>query len=74
MSGVEKIRSAEAQVAELQDALAAVQAGLHRAESVAQAAESATASSERLIKIAVGVLGLSLVFLLVSSRRHRSRD
>lgn len=64
MSGVDKIRSAEAQHAELQDTLAAVQAGLQRAEAVAVAAETASARSERLIKAALGVVGLAVVILL----------
>ena len=70
MSGVEKIRSAEAQVAELQDALAAVQLGLERAEAVATAAEAATVNSERLIKVALGLFGVAIAVVLVGSRRR----
>jgi hypothetical protein len=41
MTSIDKIQSAEAKVADLQDALAALQTGLERAEQVAVAAQEA---------------------------------
>lgn len=45
MSGIEEIQSAEATIAKMQEALAAVQTGLERAETVAGAAEEAEEKS-----------------------------
>lgn len=69
MSNIDKIQSAEAKVADLQDALSAVQAGLERAEQVAIAAEEAKNSSERLIKVALALVGLSILLIVLSRRR-----
>lgn len=72
MSNVEKIQDAEARVAEMQDALASLQSGLERAEAVAVAAEEAKRRSEQGLKMAVALIGLSLVLLVVSARRRAS--
>ena len=74
MSGVEKIQAAEANVAQMQDALATVQSGLERAETVAVAAEEAKERSERAFQIVVGLLGVTLLVLFVSLRRRRRRS
>lgn len=72
MDGVEKIQAAEANVAQMQEALSALQTGLERAESVALAAEEAKQRSEQTLKITVGLIGLSVVLLLLSLRRRRA--
>lgn len=72
MDGIEKIRAAEANVAQMQDALTALQAGLERAESVAVAAEEAKQRSEQALKITFGLIGLSVLLILVSLRRRRT--
>ncbi len=71
MSGVEKIQDAEARVAEMQDALATLQAGLERAEAVATAAEEAKQRSEQGMRLAVALIAVSLLLLVVSARRRR---
>ena len=72
MDGVEKIRAAEANVAQMQDTLTALQAGLERAESVAVAAEEAKERSEQTLKLTFALIGLSVLVLLVSLRRRRA--
>lgn len=72
MSNIEKIQSAEEKVAELQDALTAVQSGLERAEAIAVAAEEAKERSERLIKLTMALLGLAVLLLLLSRRKPRN--
>lgn len=71
MADVEKIRSAEASVAEMQEALAGLQSGLQRAEEIAVAAEAAKARAEQALKVTLGLIGLS-VLLLVLSRKKRA--
>ncbi len=72
MDGVEKIRAAEANVAQMQDTLATLQAGLERAESVAVAAEEAKRRSEQALKLTFGLIGLSVILIAVSLRRRRT--
>lgn len=69
--GIEKIRAAEANVAQMQDALTTLQAGLERAEAVATAADEAKQRSEQALKVTVVLIGLSVVLLLLSARRRR---
>ena len=71
MADVEKIQSAEAKVAEMQDVLAAVQSGLQKAEAVAVAAEQAEERANHLLKVTLGLIGLSIVLIVVSRRRPR---
>ena len=71
MENIEKIRAAEANVAQMQDALTTLQAGLERAEAVATAAEQAKQRSEQTLKVTLGLIGLSVVLLLLSLRRRR---
>jgi hypothetical protein len=52
-----------------EDALAAVQSGLEKAEQVATAAAETKAKADQLLKVALGLVGLSIL-LLVISRRH----
>ena len=70
MADVEKIQAAEAKVADLQDALAAVQSGLQRAEQVAVAANEAKERAEQSIKITLALVGLSVVLIAISLRRR----
>ena len=70
MADVEKIQAAEAKVADVQDALAAVQSGLQRAEQVAVAANEAKERAEQSIKITLALVGLSLVLIAISLRRR----
>lgn len=72
MSSVDKVRAAEENVAQMQDALAAVQSGLERAEAVAVAAEEAKQHSDQALKLAVGLIGLSVLLIIVSLRRRRA--
>lgn len=69
MSDINRIQSAQAEVAELQDALATVQSGLQRAEEVAAAAAEVERRAERALKVALGLIGVSVVLLLLSRRR-----
>lgn len=71
MADVEGIQSAEQTVAEMQAALAAVQSGLQKAEQVAIAAEETKAKAEQLIKVTIGLIGLSVLLILISRRRPR---
>jgi hypothetical protein len=71
MTNVEKIQTAEAQVAEMQDALAAMQLGLEKAEQIATAAEETKAKADRILKAALGLIGLSILLLVISRRRPR---
>ncbi len=72
MDSVDKIQEAEANVAQMQDALAALQSGLQRAEAVATAAEEARDRSEQTLKLTIGLIGLAIVLIVVSFRRHRA--
>jgi hypothetical protein len=54
---------------EMQEALAAVQSGLERAEQVAVAAEESRAKAEQLVKVTLGLIGLSILLLVISRRR-----
>ena len=72
MTNVEKIQSAEEKVAEMQDALASLQVGLERAEAVAVAAEEAKQKSAQLLKVALGLIGLSILLIVLSRRKPRS--
>jgi hypothetical protein len=69
MTSIDKIQSAEAKVADLQDALSAVQSGLERAEQIAVAAELAKTRSEQLIKVTLTLIGLSILLIVLSRRR-----
>ena len=71
MADVEKIQSAETKVAEMQDALAAVQSGLQKAEEIAIAAEQTKARADQLLKVTLGLIGLSIVLIVVSRLRQR---
>jgi hypothetical protein len=70
MADVEKIQAAEAKVADVQDALAAVQSGLQRAEQVAVAANDAKERAEQSIKITLALVGLAVVLIAISFRRR----
>ena len=69
MTNIDKIQSAEAKVADLQDALAALQTGLERAEQVAVAAHEVKTRSEHLIKVTFALIGLSILLIILSRRR-----
>ena len=71
MTNVEKIQIAEAKVAEMQDALTAMQSGLEKAEQLAIAAEETKAKADRILKAALGLIGLSVLLLVMSRRRPR---
>jgi hypothetical protein len=71
MTDVEKIQSAETKVAEMQDALAAVQYGLQKAEEIALATEQIKERANQLLKVTLGLIGLSIVLIVVSRRRPR---
>jgi hypothetical protein len=71
MVDVEKIQSAEAKVAEMQHALAAVQSGLQKAEEIALGAEQAKARANQLLRVTLGLIGLSIVLIVFSRRRPR---
>lgn len=73
MSGIEEIQAAEATLEKMQDALAAVQVGLERAEAVAVAAEEAKKRSEQLLKFALGFVGISILMTVTSRRKPKSR-
>ena len=70
MTSVDKIQDAEAKVAAVQDALAEIQSGLERAEQVAVAAEEAKARAEQSIKVTFALVGLSVLLIALSLRRH----
>jgi len=70
-SDVERIRSAEVKVAELQTAFDGLQSVLQTAERVAVAAEVAKAKADQLMKVTVGLVGVSIVLIGLSSRRPR---
>ena len=72
MSGIEEIQSAEATIEKMQEALAAVHAGLERAETVAVAAEAAKEKSEQLFKVVLGLIGLSVVLIVLSRRKSKA--
>jgi len=69
MADVEKIQDAEAKVAEMQDALAAVQSGLQKAEHIAAAAEQTKERADRVLKATLGLIGLSIVLIVLSRRK-----
>jgi multidrug resistance efflux pump len=69
MSNVDKIRSAEEQIGELQDTLAAVQAGLEQAESIAVAADDAKRRADQLLNVTLGLVGLSILLIVLSRRK-----
>lgn len=69
MADVEKIQSAEAKVAEMQEALSAVQSGLQKAEQIAVAADQTKAKAEQLLKVTLGLIGLSVLLIFASRRR-----
>jgi hypothetical protein len=71
MADVETIQSTEAKVAEMQDALAAVQSGLQKAEQIAIAAEETKAKADEILKVTLGLIGLSILLLVISRRRPR---
>jgi hypothetical protein len=71
MADIERIQAAEAKVAEMQDALAAVQSGLQKAEQIAAAAEHAKDRVDRVLKATLGLIGLSVLLILLSRRRPR---
>jgi hypothetical protein len=71
MADVETIQSTEAKVAEMQDALAAVQTGLQKAEQIAIAAEETKAKADQILKVTLGLIGLSILLLVISRRRPR---
>jgi hypothetical protein len=71
MADVETIQSTEAKVAEMQDALAAVQSGLQKAEQIALAAEETKAKADEILKVTLGLIGLSILLLVISRRRPR---
>ena len=71
ITNLEKIQSASADLAEMQEALANLQAGLAKAEQVALAAEEAKRRSEQLLRVAAGLLGLLLLINLISALRRR---
>jgi hypothetical protein len=71
MADVETIQSTEAKVAEMQDALAAVQSGLQKAEQIAIAAEETKAKADEILKVTLGLIGLSIMLLVISRRRPR---
>ena len=64
VSSVDKIVATEANVAKLQVGLAAVQDGLHRAESVARATDLVERRVAGSVKLAFGVLALSALLTL----------
>lgn len=72
MSNVDKIRSAEEKVGELQDTLAAVQAGLERAENIAVAADDAKRRADQLLKVTLGLVALSILLIILSRRKPRA--
>jgi len=55
----------------MSEALAAVQTGLERAGTVAIAAEEAKEKSEQLLKVVVGLIGLSVILLELSRRKSK---
>lgn len=69
MSDLERIRSAEQTVGDLQDALAVLQAGLERAEAVAIAVEEAERLADRLIKLAAGLTALMVLLALLGRKK-----
>ena len=71
MADVETIQSTEAKVAEMQDALAAVHSGLQKAEQIAIAAEETKAKADEILKVTLGLIGLSILLLVISRRRPR---
>ena len=71
MADVETIQSTEAKVAEMQDALAAVQSALQKAEQIAIAAEETKAKADDILKVTLGLIGLSILLLVISRRRPR---
>jgi hypothetical protein len=71
MADVETIQSTEAKVAEMQDALAAVQSGLQKAEQIALAAEETKAKADQILKVTLGLIGLSILLLVISRRQPR---
>ena len=70
MVDIDKIRSAEESVAEMQGALAELQSGLGRAEEIAVAAEAAKVRAEQTLKVTFGLIGLSVLLLLLSRKKR----
>lgn len=74
MNAVEEIRGAEAHVADLQKTLDAVQSGLETAEVVATAVEEHRRWVAATVKVAVGLLALSVLAAWFSRRRKSSGE
>lgn len=72
MITIEKIQSAEEQVAGVQQALGVVQSGLERVETVAVAAKKAKRHCGRPIKVVLGLVGLSVLVLVVARLMRKS--
>ena len=70
-SDLEKIRSAEQTVSELQDALGVLQSGLEQAKTVAVALEEAERLANRLVKLALGLVALAVLLDLLSRKKPR---
>ena len=69
-TAVEVIRAVEAGIAELQNVLSELQAGIRLAKEVVIAAQEAEARLKRMFKAIVGMVGLSiLVQILCRPRR-----
>lgn len=71
MTDVERILAAEEKIAGMQDALAMVQSGLQKAEVIAIAADQTKARANQLLKVTVGLIGISILLIVVSRRRPR---
>jgi len=71
MADVERIQAAEDKIAGMQDALSMVQSGLQKAEEIALAADQTKQRANQLFKVTLGLIGLSIVLIVVSQRRPR---
>lgn len=71
MTDVERILAAEEKIAGMQDALAMVQSGLQKAEVIAITADQTKARANQLLKVTVGLIGISILLIVVSRRRPR---
>jgi len=69
MADVERIQAAEEKIAGMQDALSMVQTGLQKAEEIALVADQTKARANQLLKVTLGLIGLSIVLIVVSRRR-----
>ena len=69
MADVERIQAAEEKIAGMQDALSMVQSGLQKAEEIATVAEHTKARANQLLKVTLGLIGLSIVLIVVSRKR-----